>query len=41
MKTDVGAAYIPMPKGSGFTPHLDKNPRPVLRTLDRDRGADA
>lgn len=24
MKTDVGAAYIPMPKGSGFTPHLDK-----------------
>ena len=24
MKTDVGAAYIPMPKSRGFTPHFDK-----------------
>ena len=22
---DQGAAYIPMPKGRGFTPHFDKN----------------
>ena len=21
---EQGAAYIPMPKGSGFTPHFDK-----------------
>lgn len=22
---EQGAAYIPMPKGRGFTPHFDKN----------------
>ena len=24
MKTDAEAAYIPMPKGRGFTPHFGK-----------------
>lgn len=26
---EQGAAYIPMPKGRGFTPHFDKQKRPT------------
>ena len=28
---EQGAAYIPMPKGRGFTPHFDKEEKKIIR----------
>ena len=41
MKTDVGAAYIPMPKGRGFTPHFDKNVSTARETASEEENTPA
>ena len=36
---EQGAAYIPMPKGRGFTPHFDKSPSAPLMPLRKEAPA--
>ena len=37
---EQGAAYIPMPKGRGFTPHFDKMPLKMTGSPGRTRTGD-